>query len=133
MTKGEERFVKREIRKLIILQQEVLLAGGVSTNSTKLAFIQNHQWQILGAFGLPMSKKYLNLLGKYPYSMAIREPETVPERLARIYFCRWMNAWFLDGDLSMGYGNDDVSFGNLNKKADYVFWKLTQAVEKQPE
>jgi hypothetical protein len=134
MTKGEERHIKRQIRKLIILQQEVLLAGGVSTDSTKLAFMQNHQWQILGTFGLPMSRKNLNLLTRYPYSMAaIRQPDMVPERLANLYHCKWFNAWFLDGDLAMGYGNDDVSFGNLSKKADYLFWKLTQEAEKYQE
>jgi len=121
MTKGEERYIKREIRKLIILQQEVLLADGVSTNSTKLAFMQNHQWQILGTFGLPMSRKNINLLSRYPNSMVIREPEMVPERLASLCFCRWFGAYFLNGDLAMGYGNDDMSFSNIYKKQTTCF------------
>jgi hypothetical protein len=131
MTKKEERYVKCEIRKLIQAQQQVLLLGGVWNASRKMAFLREQRWRILLLFGLPTSKRNLNLLGRYPFSMAIRQPDMVPERLANLYWCRWIGAWFLDGDLTMGYGNDDVTFGNIDAKVDYLFWKLCQESEKE--
>lgn len=130
MTKREERYAKAEIRKLIEAQQEVILLGGVWNASRRMAFLREQQWRILGLFDLPKSKKNFNLLGNYPFSLGIRQPDMVPERLANLYYCRWFGAWFLDGDLTMGYGNDDVSFGNIDAKVDYLFWKLTQEAEK---
>jgi hypothetical protein len=130
MTKKEERHVKCEIRKLIEAQQEVLLLGGVWNASRKMTFLREQQWRILLLFGLPTTKRNLNLLGRYPFSLGIRQPDVVLERLANLYYCRWFGAWFLDGDLVMGYGNDDVTYGNVDAKVDYLFWKLSQAAEK---
>jgi len=39
----------------------------------------------------------------------------------------------MDGDVVMGFGNDDVTFGNICKQADYLLWKLTQEAEKNQE
>ena len=110
-----------------------MLLGGVWNASPLMTSIRGQQWEILVHFGLPITKRNLNLLGRYPYSVAIRQPELIPERLANLYFCKWVGAWFLDGDLAMGYGNDDVTYGNICKQADYLFWKLAQEAEKYQE
>lgn len=65
--------------------------------------------------------------------MAIRPPDIIPERLANLYFCKWFGAYVMDGDVVMGFGNDDVTFGNICKQADYLLWKLTQEAEKNQE
>jgi hypothetical protein len=130
MTKKEERYAKAEIRKLIEAQQQVLLLGGVWNASRKMAFLREQRWRILLLFGLPTTKRNLNLLIRYPFSLGIRQPDMVSERLANLYYCRWFGAWFLDGVLTMGFGNDDVTFGNIDAKVDYLFWKLTQEAEK---
>jgi hypothetical protein len=131
MTKKEEWQAKAEIRKLIEAQQQVMLLGGVWNASRKMAFLREQHWRVLLLFGLSTTKRNLNLLARYPYSVAIRQPDMVPERLANFYYCRWLSSWFLDGDLAMGYGNDDVTFGNIDAKVDYLFWKLCQESEKE--
>ena len=70
---------------------------------------------------------------RYPYSVAIRHPDMVSERLANLYYCQWFGAYFLDGDLAMGYGNDDMTFGNICKQADYLYWRLCQEAEEYLE
>lgn len=123
--------IRQAIREFVTLQQQVLLAGGFSPNASVYTELRRLQWEIVGLFGLPASRKYVKLLSEYPFSLIVRQPEQVKETLADLYYCQWFSAFFLNGCLARGYFNDDVCFGNIVAKVEFIHWRLTLQAQQE--
>lgn len=113
------------IRQLIQLQRRINLAGGVSVFSLLHIKFLRLERLVVEAFGLPDNNYYRQHIHVYPYSTTRLNTHIVEETNA----WNWGNSSYFggcsfEGELAIGYPNDNTGFGSTYKQADFIYHRM---------